>query len=254
MFLFKRRWILTTLLVAVAAAVMVRLGFWQLARLAGKRAYSAQVTAAQSALAAAQAGVVAAREQLVSNQALTDGTPVDCTRLGLLALTEEPVDLVISGINNGLNAGLATYVSGTVGAAREAAFQRRPAMAVSTDCRAPAETVRFFADWAVRLGERLIRYPAPEQAVCNVNVPAQPVERLREPRMCSLNRKVYDSGYERRVSPRGDVYFWVRPEIPDSKPTPDSDIDLLARGHITCTFLTPEPCSQDAYPDFLADM
>ena len=37
----------------------------------------AQVTAAQSALAAAQAGVVAAREQLVSNQALTDGTPVE---------------------------------------------------------------------------------------------------------------------------------------------------------------------------------
>ena len=53
-----------------------------------------------------------------------DGTPVDCTRLGLMALCEEPVDLVISGINNGFNAGLATYVSGTVGAAREAAFVR----------------------------------------------------------------------------------------------------------------------------------
>lgn len=38
-FLFKRRWILTTLLVLIAAAIMVRLGFWQLERLAGKRAY-----------------------------------------------------------------------------------------------------------------------------------------------------------------------------------------------------------------------
>ncbi|MDR0275653.1 MAG: efflux RND transporter periplasmic adaptor subunit [Burkholderiaceae bacterium] len=37
---------------------------------------SAQVTAAQSALAAALAGVAAAREQLASNQALTDGTEV----------------------------------------------------------------------------------------------------------------------------------------------------------------------------------
>jgi membrane fusion protein (multidrug efflux system) len=36
-----------------------------------------QVAAAQSALAAARAGVVAAREQLASNQALTDGTPVE---------------------------------------------------------------------------------------------------------------------------------------------------------------------------------
>ncbi|MCO6449859.1 MAG: SURF1 family protein [Caldilineales bacterium] len=41
MYLFKRRWILTTLLVLVAAVVMVRLGFWQLDRLAGKRAYIA---------------------------------------------------------------------------------------------------------------------------------------------------------------------------------------------------------------------
>jgi membrane fusion protein (multidrug efflux system) len=36
----------------------------------------AQVTAAQSSLKAAQAGVSAAQEQLASNQALTDGTPV----------------------------------------------------------------------------------------------------------------------------------------------------------------------------------
>ncbi|MDR1967700.1 MAG: efflux RND transporter periplasmic adaptor subunit [Burkholderiaceae bacterium] len=36
-----------------------------------------QVTAAQSALDAAEAGVTAAREQLSSNQALTDGTPVE---------------------------------------------------------------------------------------------------------------------------------------------------------------------------------
>ncbi len=37
--LFKRRWILTTLLVFFAAAVMIRLGFWQLDRLDQKRAY-----------------------------------------------------------------------------------------------------------------------------------------------------------------------------------------------------------------------
>lgn len=50
MVLFKRRWILTTLLVVAASAVMVRLGFWQIDRLAVKRAYIAQ---AQAALAAA---------------------------------------------------------------------------------------------------------------------------------------------------------------------------------------------------------
>ncbi len=40
--LFKRRWILTTLFVLVASVVMIRLGFWQIDRLAGKRAFVAQ--------------------------------------------------------------------------------------------------------------------------------------------------------------------------------------------------------------------
>lgn len=50
MFLFRRRWLASTVLVILAAAVMVRLGFWQLDRLAAKRAYIAQT---QAALAAA---------------------------------------------------------------------------------------------------------------------------------------------------------------------------------------------------------
>lgn len=50
------------------------------------------------------------------------GTPADCVRLAFLGgLVAESVDGVISGINNGYNAGLATYYSGTVGAAREGA-------------------------------------------------------------------------------------------------------------------------------------
>lgn len=67
-----------------------------------------------------------------------DGTPVDCTRLGLMSICEsDPVDLVVSGINYGYNAGLAVYVSGTVGAAREAAFQLCPALALSMGVGTP---------------------------------------------------------------------------------------------------------------------
>jgi len=40
--LIKRRWVLTTLLVLIASVVMIRLGFWQLGRLEGKRAFVAQ--------------------------------------------------------------------------------------------------------------------------------------------------------------------------------------------------------------------
>ncbi len=46
---FTLRWILTTLLVLAAVAVLIRLGFWQLDRLAQRRAFNASTTAQMNA-------------------------------------------------------------------------------------------------------------------------------------------------------------------------------------------------------------
>ncbi|WP_146514145.1 5'/3'-nucleotidase SurE [Rubripirellula amarantea] len=59
-----------------------------------------------------------------------DGTPVDCIRVALATMASD-VDAVFSGINAGANLGACLLVSGTFAAAREAAFQGLPAMAVS---------------------------------------------------------------------------------------------------------------------------
>ena len=57
--------------------------------------------------------------------------PATCVRLALTSLLPDRPDLVVSGINRGDNAGLTSYVSGTLGAAREAAFDGIPAIAAS---------------------------------------------------------------------------------------------------------------------------
>lgn len=168
------------------------------------------------------------------------GTPVDCTRIGLMELAGAPVDLVISGINNGYNAGLATYVSGTVGAAREAAFMQGCALAVSMHPETPEETVRYFADYAVRLAERLVNTAVPWQSVCNVNVPPVPVSQLKKAVICPISRGMYKDGYEGRVSPRGTRYYWLTPEQPDESPAPGTDLYCLREGHITVSFLVPD--------------
>ena len=43
--MFSRRWLLTTILVVLAMAVMARLGIWQLDRLAQRKAFNARVQA-----------------------------------------------------------------------------------------------------------------------------------------------------------------------------------------------------------------
>jgi len=59
------------------------------------------------------------------------GTPVDCVRVALLSDMIDPIDLVVSGINHGVNLGDDVTSSGTVGAALEGVLLGVPAVAVS---------------------------------------------------------------------------------------------------------------------------
>lgn len=166
------------------------------------------------------------------------GTPVDSCRLGLMALADSPVDLVISGINNGYNVGLATFVSGTVGAAREAAFQGYPALAVSQAVGCSEETTAYFADVCIRMGHRWAKWDRAPLSFLNVNVPALTPKEIKCLKLCGLSQNVYRDGYEGRISPRGVQYYWLRPEE-EGEPTPGSDLDVLRQGMISISMLTP---------------
>jgi len=61
-----------------------------------------------------------------------EGTPADAVSLALHGLNFRP-DIVVSGINNGLNVGADTVYSGTVGACMEALKAKIPAIALSVD-------------------------------------------------------------------------------------------------------------------------
>jgi 5'-nucleotidase len=54
-----------------------------------------------------------------------DSTPADCVRYVVLGL-EQRFDLLISGVNRGLNMGSDILYSGTVSAVREAVLQKYP--------------------------------------------------------------------------------------------------------------------------------
>jgi 5'-nucleotidase len=65
--------------------------------------------------------------------AVVDGYPADCTQLGVHSLFGAKPDMVLSGINIGLNQGLGFLLSsGTVGAAAEGWIAGLPAIAFST--------------------------------------------------------------------------------------------------------------------------
>lgn len=99
------------------------------------------------------------------------GTPADCVRVALTAMSI-PFDFVLSGINRGGNLGVDIYSSGTVAAAREAAFLGKPSIAISQYVRRGlpldwSESARIAAPTI----ERLLSQPHQAKEYWNVNLP-----------------------------------------------------------------------------------
>lgn len=72
------------------------------------------------------------RSRAESDYLVLDGTPSDCAAIGIGNLYKNKIDLVVSGINFGVNAGVAFHnSSGTVAGARQAALFGVPGVALS---------------------------------------------------------------------------------------------------------------------------
>lgn len=112
-----------------------------------------------------------------------NGSPTDCTRVGLLSGAFPPVDIVLSGINHGANLGDDVSYSGTVAAAAEAALLGLPAIAASQS--GPSEGAGFLAerpkefihtDVIAQLAILLAEDRPPVGIFVNVNLPMHPTD------------------------------------------------------------------------------
>jgi 5'-nucleotidase len=79
-------------------------------------------------------------------------------------------DLVISGVNNGDNSGVASFYSGTVGAAREAALWGLPSIAVSLQKQSDA-ALAYALKWVQEILKNKNFLEMPKQTLWNFNVP-----------------------------------------------------------------------------------
>lgn len=141
----------------------------------------------------------------------TTGTPSDCVKLAVGCLLSEPPDLLISGINNGANLGGDVLYSGTVSAAREGSLLDIPSVAVSV----AGNGHRRYEAAAEFISHLIKQLPAPwpgKKLFFNVNVPNLPLEKIVGAQMTSLGIHAYKEHFEKRVDPRGKVYYWLAGE------------------------------------------
>ena len=165
------------------------------------------------------------------------GSPADCVRLGLQDLAEAPVDMLISGINNGYNYGMAVHYSGTVGAAREGALYGLHAIAASIHEKASPELIQRFADYVLDVAGIFLSIPLPSSLLLNINAPNSQSGQWKKPVMAPLCTAIFTDRYLRRESPRAGIYYWLDKGARTRPPDPGSDQDMLRKGHITLTLM-----------------
>jgi 5'-nucleotidase len=172
----------------------------------------------------------------------TDGTPVDCVRLAGLGLVEGwSADLVVAGINHGLNAGDDVTYSGTVAAAMEGLMLGLPAIAVSQGFRrddswaSEADVLDYThsARFAARLVEGIEDVPLPPGVLINVNVPGGGEPEGVE--VCRLGKRIYRDTLKLDSETDGVRRFWIYGEFPGFEDEAGTDLAALQQGRITVT-------------------
>jgi 5'-nucleotidase len=168
----------------------------------------------------------------------SDGAPSDCVALALLGMIDEPIDLVVSGINPYANIGHDITYSGTVTAAMEAVIGGVAGLAFSLHS---PEGFKGQLDYgpAARVARRIIQSLVEDglssHTLLNINVPYLQDAEIRGTLVTRLGLRLYRDKLDRRLDPRGRPYYWIGGDAPTAVPDEGTDFGALEHGFVSIT-------------------
>lgn len=164
------------------------------------------------------------------------GTPVDCVKIAFdHLLLDEKVDLVVSGINHGSNAGINVLYSGTMGAAIEGSFYDCPAVGLSLTDHSPDADFLAAKHYAREIIRSVVENPVEggERLCLNVNVPDIDPMEIKGIRVCRQCRGIWREEFYPRENPYGKRYFWLSGAFDNYEPCDEqTDEWALANGYV----------------------
>jgi 5'-nucleotidase len=163
-----------------------------------------------------------------------DGTPADCVHLGVLNLAGGAgPDLVVSGVNRGLNVGDDVTYSGTVAAAMEGALLGIPSVAFSMEIGEDGEPPFEQAEPFVRsIGGEVLRRGLDARIFLGVNFPAGAIRGIRITRQ---GTETFRGAATRRTDPAGRPYYWIAEACRREREEANGDRQAVQEGFISVT-------------------
>jgi 5'-nucleotidase len=176
-------------------------------------------------------------EQLRPGVYEVDGTPTDCVNVAFTKLFDTPPDLVLSGINKGLNIGDDVTYSGTVSGAMEASLLGVPGIAVSLARTAGTYDFAHAASAAATIAALVLRVGLAPRTFLSINVPTGAPKGFK---LTVQGKRNHITIVDERCDPRGRSYYWIEEGQNDWEPHDRSDFQAVHDGYISVTPLQPD--------------
>lgn len=169
--------------------------------------------------------------------------PASCVRLALANLMTEKPDIVVSGANYGANLGIVAYLSGTVSAAREAAFDGIPAVAVSVEI---GRTMDYdgAAEFTASLVRKYLNEKLPAKTLINIAYPARARDQILGVRVAPMSVASLDNYFEEGKGLSGERLFWQMYRALKQGEA-GTDVEVMLSGYIA---VTPMQLDHTAHP------
>ncbi len=164
----------------------------------------------------------------------TNGTPVDCVKLGQkVVLRDRKIDLVLSGINHGSNSSVSLIYSGTMAAAIEASLENVKAAGFSLlDYSSDADFTAAI-HYAKKLIPQILKTDFPSQVSLNINIPKLPLEEIKGVKIVRQTKGYWEEDLEPRVDCFGRNYYWLSGYLVDQDPHNDTCQWALNNGYVS---------------------
>ncbi|MCR4964075.1 MAG: 5'/3'-nucleotidase SurE [Bacteroidales bacterium] len=163
----------------------------------------------------------------------TNGTPVDCVKIGQrVVLRDRKIDLILSGINHGSNSSVNVVYSGTIAAAIEASFSH-PAVGLSLLDYSPNADFTAAIHFGKKIVAEVLKHGLPQHTCLNVNFPNVKIDEIKGIRVTRQADTYWEQDLEERIDPIGRKYYWLTGHLVDVDHKEDTCEWALAHNFIS---------------------
>lgn len=164
-------------------------------------------------------------------------TPASTVNIAIRNIVMPRPDLVVSGVNTEYNLGHSAFVSGTVGAAREAALHGIPAIAASMSGAVFPQELVYAAEEVLWVARRVKQYGIAPNTYLNVNIPAMPSGGYKGYMITRQGQvRTGQESFVEMKHPSGRTIYWNVYSERVSPPQPEgTDFWAVQNGYVSVT-------------------